>query len=193
MMLERTQAVALKFHDVIFALSSAALVAGVSGCGPSDRMGGTPSVLSTPAPSSMPEAISSAAIAVGSKSHAVMSCNLETVNGQSSEGIAIEVQQRRPVTISGWVIDEKARKVPDNVRLKIQSSDGRLAWEQAVAEWADRSDVADRRGRSYLSSGFAVTMNLSELPEGRYGYYLAYETASGEIVCGVGRQIVLTK
>jgi hypothetical protein len=122
----------------------------------------------------------------------VTSCNLETANGNPFEGATPSVPHAEPVSIVGWLIDEPARSVPTEVKLRLQSGDGASAWEQAVVRWGDRPDIAAAKGQEFLVSGFNADLDVAALPAGEYAVYLAFATPEGERVCGFGRRLALT-
>ncbi|GAA4788267.1 hypothetical protein [Lysobacter hankyongensis] len=170
----------------------------LSACGEQSAPAAAPPVASTDAaaPAAMPEATTSMSatdVRVADDAASVTTCNLETVNGTMFEGDTPSVSRAEPVSIVGWLIDEPARIVPTEVKLRLQSADGAQAWEQAVTQWGDRSDIATAKGNEFLASGFNADLSVAAIPAGEYAIYLAFATPEGERVCGFGRRLVLTE
>lgn len=69
---------------------------------------------------------------------------------------------------------------------------GAKFWSVPITATGDRPDVAQ-----YLSlpasarSGFALDLNLTELPPANYSVYIANSTGAAESVCGLGRGFVI--
>ena len=40
-----------------------------------------------------------------------------------------------------------------------------------------------------INAGFDVTLNLSQMPAGRYNVYLSHASSAGNQICGQGRSI----
>ena len=121
------------------------------------------------------------------------SCNIESAGGLRFASEQPRLTRSETIGIQGWVIDELTKTVPDNVKLRLQTANAVSAWEQAVTDRTERSDVAAHYGEpSYLKSGFTVNVDVPELAPGDYVVYLAFDSPHGEAICGIGRRITLT-
>ncbi|WP_147298565.1 hypothetical protein [Lysobacter soli] len=129
---------------------------------------------------------------VGVQQHG--SCNIESLNGVLFWPTAPTAQRVSTIEFGGWVVDGEAKKVPADVKLRIQSANGVNAWEQDVVTRVDRPDVAKNlKHEDFLKAGFKVAVDLPELAPGEYVVYLAYPTQSGgDAICGIGRRFTLT-
>lgn len=172
----------------------------LSACGEQSPPAAAPPVASAGAPApaaadATPEATTSMSVTdvrVADGAPGVTTCNLETVNGSPFEGGTPSASRAGPVSIVGWLIDEPARMVPTEVKLRLQSADGAQAWEQSVERWGDRPDIATAKGQEFLASGFNADLDVAALPVSEYAVYLAFATPEGERVCGFGRRLALT-
>lgn len=179
-------------------LTSALLL---SACGEQSPPAAAPPSASASAPApavpvATPEATTSMSVTdvrVADDAASVTTCNLETVNGSPFEGGTPSASRAEAVSIVGWLIDEPARIVPTEVKLRLQSADGTQAWEQTVERWGDRPDIATAKGQEFLASGFNADLDVAALPVGEYAVYLAFATPEGERICGFGRRLALNE
>jgi hypothetical protein len=121
-------------------------------------------------------------------------CNLEAIDGVVvPDAKPIEAKTRR-ISVSGWLVDDTSKRIPEVVQLRLasQAGDGRV-WQQALLPTAERLDVQKLQGGSpeVLKAGFSGSVDTSSLPPGRYALRLAYDRAGKEIVCDNGRGIIL--
>lgn len=114
-------------------------------------------------------------------------CNIETIDGIAFEGARPAVSADRTLELLGWYAGPEGA----DVRLVLASEAGGY-WVVGLPERLPRPDVAASLGdESALQSGFAVNLDLSELPPGQYSIYLANTANNAESACGVGRAITL--
>jgi len=84
--------------------------------------------------------------------------------------------------------DSAARKP----MLVIATEGGSSAWVVALPELRERRDVMKAFDDPALGkSGFNIKVDLSALPDGRYGMYLSDEAHSAESICGLGRGFII--
>jgi hypothetical protein len=121
-------------------------------------------------------------------------CNIETANGQLFEAGTMRVGRAQPLAIGGWVVDEATRRPPGAATLRLQAAGGSAAWELPLQAWVERGDVAAKyeQAPAAYAAGFVVAADISQLPAGEYQLYLSYASGGTDVVCGVGRGLVLT-
>jgi hypothetical protein len=114
-------------------------------------------------------------------------CNIETIDSTSFEAARPAVRADRTLELVGWY----AGSAGSDVRLMLANEAG-SHWVVDLPQRSARPDVAASLGDdSALESGFAVSLDLSQLAPGEYGLYLADAANNSASACGVGRGITL--
>lgn len=116
-----------------------------------------------------------------------VACNIETISSLLFEPEWPEISRGEDHEVLGWY----SGPADANLHLFIYG-DGGQHWDVPIVERQPRPDVASSIGDAVAAApGFSVKLNLSELPPGRYGLYLANAAGDAVSACGVGRGIVI--
>lgn len=129
------------------------------------------------------------------KERAGGSCNMESINGESTSNGGIAVNTNSPLTLSGWAIDAVAKQLPEALFVRIRARDGKTFYGR-VFQRIYRPDVAKSLGNArYLMSGYGVGLDISKLVSGKYSIALLLASSDGNIaVCGgAGKPISVAK
>lgn len=144
------------------------------------------------APATKPMSMRATDVRITTGAQQNKSCNIERANGTLFWPDQPRVSKANTVEISGWIVDEASQSIPDQVKLRLQTADGRAAWEQEIVKRVDRQDVANNLGvDAYAKAGFTVSLDIAELPAGDYVIYLAFDDPAGEAICGIGRRLTI--
>jgi hypothetical protein len=121
-------------------------------------------------------------------------CNLEMIDGVLVPDASPIEPKARVFPVSGWAVDDVARRAPPEIQIRIasQTGDGRV-WSQTAVPAIDRTDVQQIQGGApeLLKSGFAAEIDTSALPAGEYRVRIAYQRDGKEVACDNGRGVVL--
>ena len=142
-------------------------------------------------------------------------CNIETLGGQSLEGVHPKIVAARMVPVLGWYAPAQVAAAPkpavataeggpatdaapaatavaSGPMLVIVSENGVKQWTVPLPALSERRDVAKAFNEPGLAlSGFNVPLDLSSLNAGFYSLHLSDSTQSAESVCGLGRGFVI--
>ncbi|TAM36275.1 MAG: hypothetical protein EPN56_04660 [Rhodanobacter sp.] len=120
-------------------------------------------------------------------------CNIERIDGEVF-GTTAHRTPKRVIAISGWLVDQATRSVPQSVSLAIDVAKGdSRAWTAAVTPSIDRPDVVKILGgnAAYRRSGFEVKLDRSVLADGEYRLQIRYSLDGRDFLCDNGRSIEL--
>lgn len=117
-------------------------------------------------------------------------CNIERMDG---ELVGADTYQAHPtnIEISGWLVDQATKSIPENASIRIESNDRSRVWTVPMTPTIDRADVQAIEGGepAYRRSGFLVKFDPSGLPSGEYRVLLQYQIAGHEYACDNGRSL----
>jgi hypothetical protein len=123
---------------------------------------------------------------------ATAGCNVERV-GEGEPGTPVVTLTRGDaLRLSGWVVDERERRVPVGPLVALRPIIGGATWYAPLSVGLPRPDVAGAlHDQAYRSSGFSLFIDTSALPRGEYGLFLFYRNSGSAFVCDNGRRVVL--
>ena len=121
----------------------------------------------------------------------IASCNIELANNQSMDGAVPSVSLGADINIVGWFVEQQALSIGDPLVLKISNFEQTQFWDVPVSKRTERQDIvaAYKANANLANAGFDVTLNLSQMPAGRYNIYLSHASGAGNQICGQGRSI----
>jgi len=121
----------------------------------------------------------------------IASCNIELANNQSMDGAVPSVSLGADINIVGWFVEQQALSIGDPLVLKISNFEQTQFWDVPVSKRTERQDIvaAYKANANLANAGFDVTLNLSQMPAGRYNVYLSHASSAGNQICGQGRSI----
>ena len=121
----------------------------------------------------------------------ISSCNIELANNQSMDGAVPSVSLGADINIVGWFVDQQALSIGDPLVLKISNFEQTQFWDVPVTKRTERQDIVAtyKANANLANAGFDVTLNLSQMPAGRYNVYLSHASSAGNQICGQGRSI----
>ena len=121
----------------------------------------------------------------------ITNCNIELANAQSMDGAVPSVSLAADINIVGWFVDQQALSIGDPLVLKISNFEQTQYWDVPVTKRTERQDIvaAYKANSNLANAGFDVTLNLSQMPAGRYNVYLSHASSAGNQICGQGRSI----
>ncbi len=121
----------------------------------------------------------------------ITNCNIELANAQSMDGAVPSVSLAADINIVGWFVDQQALSIGDPLVLKISNFEQSQYWDVPVTKRSERQDIvaAFKANSNLANAGFDVTLNLSQMPAGRYNVYLSHASSAGNQICGQGRSI----
>ena len=121
----------------------------------------------------------------------LVSCNLETANGQGWDGIDIEVQAGQELALAGWLVDETAGGLTTDWWLVFQTEAG-VTYAAPFETRIARSDLMSLYpGIDVGSAGFEVTTRVPDVAAGRLSVFMAEKNGESRRVCGIGRGLVV--
>lgn len=113
-------------------------------------------------------------------------CNMETLNGLPWENDAKSVADNKPLTITGWGVDDTRKLTPKSTYLRVQDKVGREFY--VAAQPVSRTDVADYFGERYFTqSGYQITASIEDLPLGTYSAMIVMDIEGKSLLCANGR------
>ncbi len=117
-------------------------------------------------------------------------CNIERVDG-AWFGTKVRQVSGTGFKLSGWVVDQATKSVPDSVSLWLKKKGDSRIWAIPLAVTINRPDVMENQGGtpSYLRSGFSAKINPSGLPAGEYHLFIQYPGDGHAYVCDNGRHL----
>ena len=121
-------------------------------------------------------------------------CNLERVNSTLFAGTPIEVSKVPAIMkLTGWVANDSAASVPREAALRLIGAGSNRAWKVAVQTGGQRDDVVKLLGNDpgYAGAGYAVTVDVGQMPADTYRIYTVFGPADDMRVCDNGRAVVI--
>lgn len=117
-------------------------------------------------------------------------CNIERLDG-ALFGTEVRQVSGAGFELSGWVVDQGKKSVPDGANIWLEKKDDSRIWSVPLALTINRPDVMENQGGApaYLQSGFSVKINPSSLPGGEYHLLIQYPRDGHAYVCDNGRHL----
>jgi hypothetical protein len=118
-------------------------------------------------------------------------CNVERLNKQPLDA-AVRVQRADTISLSGWVVDRHAQRVPTHVFVVLQPVGAPAPfYVPAPARFARDDIAAARQNPSYREAGFRAVLDPSSLPAGEYVVSLLFLGDGAAYSCDKGRRFQL--
>jgi hypothetical protein len=128
----------------------------------------------------------------GSPSISVESCSFDVVGERSGGKSSVTLRRGDVLRLDGWLVDERARRVPPRPYVVLQSVGSRDMWYAAFEAGLSREDVARvMRHEGYRNSGFSVSVDTTLLPPAEYGVFLLFRDSGPAAMCDNGRRVVV--
>lgn len=116
-------------------------------------------------------------------------CNMETINGGSWGTDAVVVHQADVISVTGWGVDDQAKRTPRSVFLRVQTGN-RVFYSEA--EGVERADVAQYFKEDYYkNSGYQANVSLAGLSPGEYQAMIVMTFSDKAVLCASGRTLIL--
>lgn len=118
-------------------------------------------------------------------------CNLETVNGESWDGVDIEVRAGDELSLVGWLLDESAGGLTTDWWVVFQTEPG-ATYAAPFDKRVARTDLTSLySGIDVGSAGFEVITRVPDIRAGRLSVFMAEKNGETRRVCGIGRGLVV--
>ena len=139
----------------------------------------------------VPGVLASAALDV--ERNEISTCNIEAIDGRPFAGEPLEVPGAGRFLLGGFLFDADTQSVPDNLRMRLVSSDQKSAWETEVEGRLDRPGLPEFLGIGNwaLRSGFMQEVQVGKLAPDRYHLEVSFERDGKRYVCDNGRDILV--
>lgn len=119
------------------------------------------------------------------------SCNIETANGQSMDGIDVQVRAGQNLTLLGWLVDPAGGGHAAEWVVVFQTEAGAMFVVPFTAR-GSRGDLASLfPGVDVGAAGFEVKTRVPVGVSGRLSVFLAEPRGDKRRVCGVGRGLTV--
>jgi len=118
------------------------------------------------------------------------------VNGERLVARPLSVRPGEPIEITGWMGDEATKVWPTQPMLLLEHASTTAAvWRLDLPAPIERSDVARRLGApTMLMSGFHVSVDVANIPNGNYRLYGAHVDRSDRLhVCRRGGALTVSR
>lgn len=120
----------------------------------------------------------------------VNACNIERLNGAAPPAEPLALKQGAALTLSGWIVDETTRNVPEHAFVVFQSAATEGRWSVPITDRVARDDVAKARNAG-VQSGFRARLETSTLPPGEYLVLMLFWQDGPARYCDVGRRVAI--
>lgn len=121
----------------------------------------------------------------------LITCNMETANGETWDGIDIEVRAGDELSLAGWLLDETAGGLTTDWWVVFQTEAGAMyaaPFDKRIA----RTDLTSLYpGIDVGSAGFEVTTRVPDIRAGRLSVFMAEKNGETRRVCGIGRGLAV--
>lgn len=119
-------------------------------------------------------------------------CNLEYINGLRVTTDAKRINRSAQIRMTGWVIDEKASRIPEYVVTHLRNGDRKEYFFLSPVGFP-RPDVLKyfKLPSNMISSGYALDLPTKYLPAGTYSITLILPFEDQGLECDNGRRITI--
>lgn len=119
-------------------------------------------------------------------------CAVDSLDGSQKKSNVIVIGNSKKTKINGWIADVVANKSPEKVMIMLINSNGELVYTSQGDVDVKRPDLESVfKKDNILNSGYAITMDLSNIEIGVYQLQLLGVYKSQNLVCNPNISIMI--